>query len=388
MSKRHAEIAGAGLAGLTAAAALGKAGWSVRVHERNDELRELGAGILIWENGIWALKEVGAFEDATRGTDFVKDWELRDERNRTLQHEWMLPGVKESYAILRTQLHQALAKAAERAGAEIVTSSSVAGATTDGELILVSGERCKADLVIGADGINSKVRDSVGLVERVNDLRDGCGRHLIEREPSDIKDGILERWDGGRRIGIVPCTQDKIYIFLCCPASDAVGIEQESGDFSAWVESFPEFEHYISRIPPGGRWASFGDVRARKWSAGNVALIGDAAHSMSPNLGQAACVAMMNAVVLSYRLDEYSTMSAALAKWEETEREIIDRTQKYSRFYGWIGTHWPRYALPVRSALVWSLAHSKRAQAHINAAATYKPDLDRRVRDAAVGATS
>lgn len=388
MSKRHAEVAGAGLAGLTAAAALAKAGWSVRVHERNEELRELGAGILVWENGIWALKEVGAFEEATRGTDFINDWELRDERNRTLQHEWMLPGVHESYAILRTQLHQALVKAAERNGAEILTSSPVASATTDGELILASGETCKADLVVGADGINSKVRDSVGLAERVTDLGDGCGRHLIERKPTDIKDQIIERWDGGRRIGIVPCTQDKIYIYLCCPASDKVGVEQESGDFSSWMESFPEFEHYINRIPAGGRWASFGDVRAKKWSSGNVALVGDAVHSMSPNLGQAACVAMMNAVVLSHRLDEYPTIAAALDKWEASEREITDRTQKYSRFYGWIGTHWPDRLLPARSALIWSLAHSKRAQAHINAAARYKPDFDRDTGSAAVGTSS
>jgi 2-polyprenyl-6-methoxyphenol hydroxylase-like FAD-dependent oxidoreductase len=385
MSKRHAEIAGAGLSGLTAAAALGKAGWSVRVHERNDELRELGAGILVWGNGIWALKQVGAFEDATRGTDFINDWELRDERNRTLQHEWMLPGEYESYAILRTQLHQALVKAAERVGVEIVTSSPVASATTDGELILASGERCKADLVVGADGIRSKVRESVGLAERVTDLGDGCGRHLIERTPDDIKDQIIERWDGGRRIGIVPCTQDKIYIYLCCPEADTVGVAQESGDLSSWKKSFPEFADYIDRIPPGGRWASFGDVRARKWSAGNVALVGDAAHSMSPNLGQAACVAMMNAVALSRRLDEFPTIPAALTRWEETEREITDRTQKYSRFYGWIGTHWPDRALPVRSALIWSLAHSKRAQAHINAAARYKPVFERSAGSAAVG---
>jgi 2-polyprenyl-6-methoxyphenol hydroxylase-like FAD-dependent oxidoreductase len=271
---------------------------------------------------------------------------------------------------------------------EIVTSSPVASATTDGELILASGERCKADLVVGADGIRSKVRESVGLAERVTDLGDGCGRHLIERSPKDIKDQIIERWDGGRRIGIVPCTQDKIYIYLCCPATDKVGVEQESGDFSSWIESFPEFENYISRIPAGGRWASFGDVRARKWSAGNVALVGDAAHSMSPNLGQAACVAMMNGVALSHRLDEFPTIPAALANWEKTEREITDRTQKYSRFYGWIGTHWPDQLLPIRSALIWTLAHSKRAQAHINAAARYKPVFGRGAGSAAVGSTN
>ena len=67
MKKRHAEIAGAGFAGLTAATALAQRGWSVRVHERAEECREFGAGIWFWENGVRVLKAIGAADAALEG---------------------------------------------------------------------------------------------------------------------------------------------------------------------------------------------------------------------------------------------------------------------------------------------------------------------------------
>jgi 2-polyprenyl-6-methoxyphenol hydroxylase-like FAD-dependent oxidoreductase len=372
--QRSAEVAGAGIAGLSAAAVLAKRGWKVRVHERNDELRELGAGIAVWENGVKALREIGAYEEATRGSDRIEYWELRDHRDRTLQREWLLGGVTESYAILRQQLHTALARNAERLGVDIVTRSRVSGATAEGELLLDSGERIKADLVVGADGVHSRVRDSLGMARQVRDLGDGCGRHLIARRPDDPSDRIIERWSGGRRIGIVPCTKEYVYIYLCCPADDAAGVRQETSR-ATWIESFPEFAQFIERIPDGGRWASFSDAMVDHWSRGRVALVGDASHAMSPNLGQAACVGMANAVALGQALDAYPDVPAALARWEASERAITDTTQRYSRFYGWIGTHWPRPLLDARSALIWALAHSKRMQSRINVAARHVPHI-------------
>lgn len=369
---RHAEIAGAGIAGLTMAAALGQRGWSVRVHERNDELREIGAGIAIWQNGLRALERIGVAEEIVGGADRIDHWQLRDERNRTLQDEWMLPGVLESYAVLRTDLHQALARRAREAGAEIATGSRVAAAEPGGVLVLEDGSRLHADLVVGADGVGSRVRDALGLAARVTDLGDGCGRHLIPRKPSDPRNRIVERWHGARRIGIVPCTEDQVYVYLCCPASDAAGCAQEASR-ETWAGTFPEFRDFIERIPDGGRWASFSDAVATRWSSGRVALIGDAAHAMSPNLGQAACLAMVNAVALAGMLDAIGDVPATLPAWERAQRPVTDQTQRFSRFYGWIGTHWPRPLLDLRSALVWGLAHSERMQARINVAARQVP---------------
>jgi 2-polyprenyl-6-methoxyphenol hydroxylase-like FAD-dependent oxidoreductase len=371
----HAEIAGAGIAGLTTAAVLGQRGWTVRVHERGSELREIGAGIGVFQNGCWALHQIGAFDEATRGAEPLQRWELFDERRRKLQDVWMMPGVTESYAILRTHLHRTLANTAIAAGAEIVTDSRVREATPDGDLVLESGRRLPADLVIGADGVNSKVRDSLGLTKRVKDLKDGCGRHLVVRKPMDPKLGQEEHWDGARRAGVVPCAPDQVYIFLCCPTRDVPAREQgQSRD--AWVESFPHLRDVIERVPDGGKWAPFMDVSVHSWTSGRVALVGDACHSMAPNLGQAANVAMCNAVALGQALEACDNdVPRALALWEASERPITDNTQRFSRFYGTLGTQWPRPLLDARSLLIWGIARSERMQRRINAGAFHHPDL-------------
>src|SRR5215831_15975200 len=146
--KRHAEIAGAGFAGLTAACALAQRGWSVRVHE----------------NGLRVLAAVGAYDEAVKGAPFAHTREVRDDRNRLISvHRWDGSRV---FSIVRQTVINALAAAATRAGAEIVTGSVAAGASAVGELVLADGRRLKADLIIGADGSNSAVRDAVGLLSK------------------------------------------------------------------------------------------------------------------------------------------------------------------------------------------------------------------------------
>jgi 2-polyprenyl-6-methoxyphenol hydroxylase-like FAD-dependent oxidoreductase len=365
--KGNVEIAGAGLAGLSAAAAFAHAGWNVRVHERGDQLREIGAGIFMWENGLRVLEAVGAFEEATAGGERDEYWEIRDERERLLQSGWMMSGTR-LYTILRSTLHQALAQAATRAGAEIVLSSRVTRATSDGEILLEGGEKRRADLVIGADGVNSVVRDSLGLLQKNVDLRDGCGRYLIPRLPSDPVRKSLEYWKGGRRIGVVPASTEKVYIYLCCPADDIEG-KRSPVNHATWIESFPNLRSYIERVTDNGRWASFSDVTCNAWSSGGVAIIGDAAHAMSPNLGQGACVAMQTAYALSQELNDTSDIPATLLRWERRLRPVVDATQRFSRFYGRVGTKWPAALLDLRSALIWAIGRSSTLQRKINAAA-------------------
>src|SRR5260370_38129922 len=94
--KRHAEIAGAGFAGLTAACALAQRGWSVRVHERGQRLRTTGAGIYIYENGLRVLAAVAAYDEAVKGAPFGHTREVRHDRNHVISvHRWQgSPGVR------------------------------------------------------------------------------------------------------------------------------------------------------------------------------------------------------------------------------------------------------------------------------------------------------
>jgi 2-polyprenyl-6-methoxyphenol hydroxylase-like FAD-dependent oxidoreductase len=300
---------------------------------------------------------------------------LFDERNRRIQGEWMNPDGVRLITVLRTRLHRALAVAAAAAGVEVCTDSRVTAATADGTLTLHTGERRHADLIIGADGVSSVVRDSLGLARRVTDLHDGCGRHLIPRRESDPRGRTLEYWQGARRVGIVPCSPDQVYVYLCCPEGDLRG-RTKPVDRDSWIQSFPHLADVIGRIPDTGRWASFSDSVCRSWQTGHVALLGDAAHAMSPNLGQGACVAMANAGSLVTALDRFADVPSALAEWERTERPVTDATQRYSRIYGRIGTGWPRQLLDLRSAVIWAAGHSNRVQKRVNVAATHTSILN------------
>lgn len=373
--KGHVEIAGAGLAGLTAAAALASRGWSVRVHEKGRELREIGAGIYLWENALRALEAVGAYDEVAATGEMIHSPELRDHRHRLLQREWLRDG--RLITIPRRALHGALVRVAREAGAEIVTNSSVAGAADTGTLELADGTTVRADLVIGADGVHSRVRESLGLTSKIVNLRDGCGRHLIPRTADDPVNIAMEEWNGGRRIGVVPSSAEWTYIFLCGPQSDLGSTQQQPFNRETWIRSFPHFRSQLERIPdmPEGRWAAFYDVTTLGWYRGRAAIIGDAAHAMSPNLGQAACMAMVNGVALAQALD-VRDVPDALSLWERSELPVTTRVQRYSRLYGTIGTRWPDRLLDARSALIWSLAKAKPIQRRIQFAAGYFPSLD------------
>jgi len=350
--KRHAEIAGAGFAGLTAACALAQRGWSVRVHERGERMRTTGAGIYIYENGLRVLAAVGAYEQAIKGAPVVQTREVRDDRNRLISvHRWDSSRV---FSIVRQTVIDALAAAATRAGAEIVTGSVAAGASAAGELVLADGRKLKADLIIGADGSNSAVRDAVGLLFKRKYLVDGATRLLIakadeERVPAD---GVttVEYWSGTRRVLYTPCSETDIYIALTMLDRDELA-KATPVRKDAWKAWFPHLTPLIDRFGAQGRYDRFDFIKLRRWSAERVAIIGDAAHALPPNIGQGAGCAMMNALSLAVYLERNVNVPAALETWEKNERPITEHTQRMSYLLG-VPTTWPPFLRTL--ALSWT----------------------------------
>src|SRR5262245_52760582 len=154
---RHAEIAGAGFAGLVAAIALRQRGWSVRVHESGAELRAFGAGIFVWENGLRVLKAVGAYDEVMKGAHQGITYETRHDGNLVTAYSFTPEQGTRMVTMTRQHLYSAIIHAAEREGVEIGTSSEAIGATSDGVLMTAGGGEFKGDLVVGADGVRSRV---------------------------------------------------------------------------------------------------------------------------------------------------------------------------------------------------------------------------------------
>jgi 2-polyprenyl-6-methoxyphenol hydroxylase-like FAD-dependent oxidoreductase len=353
--KRRAEIVGAGFAGLAAACALAQRGWSVRVHERADALRTTGAGIYIYENGLRVLETLGAYAEAVETAPAALTREVRDHNNRVIaMHRWK--GGSRVFSIVRQQVINALAAAARRHGAEIVTSSEAVAATPDGMLTLANGEHIETDLIVGADGVNSRIRDSVGLLAKRTPLADGAIRVLVDALPSDAHDRstTIEYWSGSRRILFTPCSQDRIYVAFTMLHDDlpARATPLRKGD---WTRSFPHLAELIERTGDDARYDRFELIKLRRWSSGRVVILGDAAHALPPNIGQGAGCGMMNALSLAYFLDGGAPMGGALAAWERQERPLTDHTQRISWLLG-LPTVWP----PALRALFFSLAGRSR----------------------------
>ncbi len=349
---------GGGFAGLAAACALAQRGWSVRVHERGTELRTAGAGIYIYENGLRVLEALGAFDDAVKGASAAQTREVRDERNRVVStHKWNRVG--RVYSVVRQRLIDALADAARRAGAEIVTGSEAASATAEGRLSFTDGGTVTADLVIGADGVNSKIRDSIALLARRKAMPDGAIRVLLPKTGEERAAGdtgtTIEYWSGSRRILYTPCSDDEIYVALTMLDK---GCRRQGDTHRQWA-----LERGVPAPCRSGRPRSRRPLRPLRTDQAHALVVGTC---RDPGRCRARAAAEPRAG-RRLRDDERAgaggasrprgRRSSGLAAWEAAERPLTEHTQRMSVFFG-IATTWPAplqrlfFSLAGRSALI------------------------------------
>lgn len=351
MKRMHAEVVGAGFVGLTVAARLAQHGWSVRVHERSPEVRAFGAGIWLWDNGVQVLHALGCADDALRGTNAIPRMWNMDGHDRMI-HEIPFAALHSDsgprmFCVTRQQLLMAIYRAAEKAGVEFVVDSHVVRATPEGEIETAAGKRYRGDVVIGADGVNSKVRDSLGLCRERRGHIDGAIRVLVEHVPGRTDKPewayLLEWWSGSRRVLYSPCEGNVFYFCLAAQLRDQAG-SRTPLDVDSWAESFPTIADLLRRISGPTRYDAFETVKLHRWSKGRVALTGDAAHSMPPGLGQGCGMGVVNALALANLLGERGPSEETLAEWEHQNRPITEHTQLWSSI-SWPKSRWPLWGV-------------------------------------------
>jgi 2-polyprenyl-6-methoxyphenol hydroxylase-like FAD-dependent oxidoreductase len=380
----HAEIIGAGFGGLVAAISLAERGWSVCVHERRPSLRGEGYGIAIHNNMARIFAGFGILDRVLAGGMRI---DRRDSLDRGGRVVMTRKTTRSPYRIDRQHIIALLAERALAAGVEIRFNSMVASADPQGAVSLANGERRAADLVVAADGINSGIRDQLKLLQRRIYGRDCGARINIPRRPDEIaadeRSGtvMIEAWADKRRVLYCPVTKSEFYVLLTCTMQDKTASVSPI-DPDVWARSFPFMRGLFVRMRdeadwPQSHWAHFQTIHLKRWSAGRVAVLGDAAHAMPPYLAQGAGHAMMNALGLAAALTDAKTIEQALAAWERRERPLTEHTQLWTRIYG--ATMFLPAPLKKISILVeklpWIAAQYVRAANHVPTGCTAGVDI-------------
>jgi 2-methyl-3-hydroxypyridine 5-carboxylic acid dioxygenase len=276
------------------------------------------------------------------------------DRTGTILADRPLTGNYRQLAVPRQTLIRLLADAAEAAGVEIATGSRVVGARAGGELLLEGGESAHADLVVGADGFHSAVRESLGLTDRKVERSNGATRALIQHTKGVGRTVLEEWWGRGKRVGQLPVARDVLYVYMSSQESDTRATRVPI-DGEYWSAQFPGIDPVIfeklSRAE--ARHDPYPYVRPARWSAGTVALAGDALNALPPSLGLGVSLGLRNARLLVEALAARpADIPGALAEWEQAARPDTEWVQRWSLFRERLAHDLPAPLAAIRSRIL------------------------------------
>lgn len=348
----HAIIIGAGIGGLTAALTLLRAGWQVQVFEQASELREVGAGIQISPNATRLLHRLGLAEPLQRVAVRPVALEMRRWENGAVLSRQLLADVCEEtfgapyYHVYRPDLLAVLAAALPDGIVNLGCRCIDIRQDEQGvEVAFENGTTARAEVVIGADGIHSFVRESLFGPESPHFSGSIAYRGLVPAER--LAHLQLERnssaWLGPDRhfvhyyvgagrfvnfVGVVPAQDWRVESW-----SAKGEVADALAEFANW---HPHIREIIGAVDFTNRWGLYDRDPLERWSVGRVALLGDAAHAMLPFMAQGAVQSIEDAFVLARCLQDVdrAAVPEALARYETMRKPRATQVQARARQNG------------------------------------------------------
>jgi 2-polyprenyl-6-methoxyphenol hydroxylase-like FAD-dependent oxidoreductase len=334
-------VVGGGIGGLTAALALRRRGHEVVVIERRPTLEEAGAGISLWPNAMRELRALGvgpALEASaiTHGRVTIRTWdgrELSSSDMTAIERRFAAPLAVVHRRHLLDVLRAAVGEDALRLGA------SCAGVVQDARgatVLLDAGEPVEGELVVAADGVGSRLRAALmpGVVPRATGIV--AWRAVVAAGEVDVEAVTGEAWGRGALFGAARLTEDRIYWFAAAraPETSHASAEEEHAMLRArFADWHPPVLAIVAATAPGEIIRTpLRELRPLEtWVSGRVALLGDAAHAMLPNLGQGGCQAVEDAVALASTLAGHAEVPDALRAYELARKPRAEQVALRSR---------------------------------------------------------
>jgi 2-polyprenyl-6-methoxyphenol hydroxylase-like FAD-dependent oxidoreductase len=322
-------IVGGGFSGMSAAIQLRKIGAAVDLVEIDPGWRSYGAGITLGAATLRTFVELGILDEflkhgwATEGGEFFT---ATGQKIATLTAPRLAgPNVPPVGAILRPILGTILADATKASGTRVhlgATFAEIVDGEDGAKVTLTNGFTGTYDLVVGADGVNSKMRRTFFPDEPAPRYTGQCVWRAILPRPPEVE--TLLMWIGDKvKVGVNPVSKDQMYMFVTedrptnsyiDPAQFATLLKALLGQFTAPLvqsirESLSEQSHIVYRPLEGF-------LMPHPWFRGRLALIGDAVHATTPHLGAGACIGIEDAIVLAQEIDRQDTLPRALKSFE------------------------------------------------------------------------
>ena len=342
-------IVGCGIGGLAAAHALTQNGHQVELVERASALKPVGAGISLQPNAMQALKRLGVDQLIQQAAWPAEQAQICTSNGKVLT-QFDFGNYQEMFGFLpmtiyRGDLINILAQSlSDKEGqSKIVLDQQVSSFEESNGAIKVTtecGEEHQCDALVAADGIHSIIRQKLWKKQIPRYAGYTCWRGMVD-DPNLVKqvNTMTEVWGKGARFGFMRCNDRQVYWFATEDRKARTDQQPDSSwkkRFQNWMQPIPQlldatqdapvFQNDIVDLAPISRW-----------SQGNITLLGDAAHAMTPNFGQGGAQAIEDAVVLGLTCQPSANIKESFKRYEAARIARTTSLVKGSKQFGWIG---------------------------------------------------